>query len=154
MRASVVIASTFHTRWSRLGAGHELGLAITYLPEPVLRGTGGPLLPLRDYFAGEPFLILNGDTIMDLDLPAMIAIHRERGGLSTMALRKTTAPEAYSQIEVDSKWQIRRMRFLVDHARAIFKDYPDLLPAELATSLTAFMYCGAMICEPAIFDMM
>src|SRR5437667_11771563 len=71
-----------------------------------------------------------------------------------MALRQTYAPEASSQIGVDSKWQFRGLRCLVDHARAIFKDYPDLLPAELATSLTAFMYCGAMICEPAVFDMM
>jgi len=53
-----------------LGGGQALGLAITYSPEPVLLGTGGPLLALRDYFRGERFLLLNGDTIMDLDLPA------------------------------------------------------------------------------------
>src|SRR6266852_3994738 len=55
-----------------LGRGQALGLAITYSPEPILLGTGGPLLPLRSYFDGEPFLILNGDTIMDVDLAAML----------------------------------------------------------------------------------
>src|SRR5215472_774208 len=84
-----------------LGDGRSLGLAITYSPEPVLLGTGGSLVALRDYFGGEPFLILNGDTILDLDLPAMIAMHRERGALVTMALRETCSPEAYSRIEID-----------------------------------------------------
>jgi len=31
-----------------LGDGGALGLAITYAPEPILAGTGGPLLGLRD----------------------------------------------------------------------------------------------------------
>jgi len=137
-----------------LGRGQALGLAITYSPEPTLLGTGGPLVVLRDYFGGEPFLILNSDTIMDLDLPAMIAMHRERGTLATMALRASAASETYSQIEIDGKGQIRRMRLLIDRARGRFDDYPDALASELASDLRALMYCGAMICEPAVLDMM
>ena len=137
-----------------LGCGQALGLAITYSPEPVLLGTGGPLLALRDYFGDEPFLLLNGDTIMDLDLPAMIAMHRERGALATMALRETASPETYSQIEIDTNGQIRRMRLLIDRARGRFDDYPDALAAALAAKLIPLMYCGAMICEPAVLEMM
>jgi NDP-sugar pyrophosphorylase family protein len=137
-----------------LGRGQALGLAITYSPEPVLLGTGGPLLALRDYFRGEPFLLLNGDTIMDLDLPAMIAMHRERGAIATMALRETPSPEAYSQIEIDTNGQIRRMRLLIDRTRGRFDDYPDAFPAELAAELTPLMYCGAMICEPVVLEIM
>src|SRR5262249_25967208 len=107
-----------------LGRGHALGLTITYAPEPVLLGTGGPLLALREYFGREPFLLLNSDTIMDLDLPAMIAMHRERGSLATLALRETASPDGYSQIEIDGSGQIRRMRLLVD--RAHFEDYPPV----------------------------
>ena len=113
-----------------LGRGQALGLAITYAPEPTLLGTGGPLVALRDYFGGAPFLILNGDTIMDLDLPAMIAMHRARGALATMALRESASPEAYSRIEIDGNGQIRRMRLLVDRARGRFDDYPDALASE------------------------
>jgi NDP-sugar pyrophosphorylase family protein len=137
-----------------LGPRAALGLAITFSPEPVLLGTGGPLLALRDYFGGEPFLILNGDTIMDLDLPAMIARHRERGALVTMALRETGSPAAYSQIEIDSRQQIRRMRLLSDRTRGEFDNYPDALPAQLAADLKPLMYCGAMICQPSVFQMM
>src|SRR5215469_9581130 len=137
-----------------LGRGQALGLDITYSPEPVLLGTGGPLLALRDYFYGEPALILNSDTIMDLDLPAMIAMHRERGAIATMALCETASPEAYSQIEIDTNEQIRRMRLLIERTRGRFDDYPDAFPAELAAELTPLMYCGAMICEPAVRENM
>jgi NDP-sugar pyrophosphorylase family protein len=137
-----------------LGRGNRLGLTITYSPEPILLGTGGCLLPLRRYFTGEPFLMLNGDTIMDLDLPAMIAMHRDRGALATMALRETAASEDYSQIEIDANRQIRRMRLLVDRAHRRFDDYPDKIAAEFGPDLRALMYCGAMICEPAVFEMM
>jgi mannose-1-phosphate guanylyltransferase len=135
-----------------LGQGDALGLEITYSPEPILLGTGGPLISLRSYFGSESFLILNGDTIMDLDLPAMIAIHRECGAVGTMALRKTEAPRAYSQIEIDAHCQIRRMRLL--NARAGFEEYPQALGVEITAGLRPLMYCGAMICEPAVLDTM
>jgi len=137
-----------------LGRGEGLGLAISYSPEPILLGTGGPLLSLRSYFGGESFLILNGDTIMDLDLPVMIANHRQRGAVATMALRKTVSPEVYSQIEIDAKGQIRRMRLLTDRAHGGFDDSPERLAAEITAGLRPLMYCGAMICEPAVLDMM
>jgi mannose-1-phosphate guanylyltransferase len=136
-----------------LGSGEELGLMITYSPESILLGTGGPLLQLRGFFGTEPFLILNGDTIMDLDVPAMITSHRQRGAVATMALRETTFPAGYSQIEIDGNGQIRRMRLLVGAARGAFEDYPDVLAPELHLNLTPLMYCGAMICEPAVYDM-
>jgi NDP-sugar pyrophosphorylase family protein len=135
-----------------LGSGQELGLTITYSPEPTLLGTGGPLLALRSYFAGEPFLILNGDTIMDLDLPAMIAHHRERSAIVTMALRRTTSPDVYSQVEIDRIGQIRRMRLLIDGKQGKFEDYP-VLSAEKSAELRPLMYCGAMICEPEVLEM-
>jgi NDP-sugar pyrophosphorylase family protein len=137
-----------------LGRGEALGLAITYSPEPVLLGTGGPLLVLRDYFGGEPFVLLNSDTIMDLDLPAMIAMHRGHGALVTMALRETASPEAYSQIEIDTNRQIWRMRLLADRARGRFDNYPDTLPAEMHAKLRPLMYCGAMVCQPAVLETM
>src|SRR5215469_5002626 len=131
-----------------------LGLAITYSPEPILLGTGGPLLPLRNYFGRESFLILNSDTIMDLDLKALIALHRGRGAVATMALRATASSEVYSMIEVDRRGEIRRMRLLSNRASVRFDDHPPNLAAEICAHLRPLMYCGAMICEPTILDMM
>src|SRR5260370_27048143 len=63
-----------------LGDGSQLGLRITYAPEAVLLGTGGPLNGLREFLGGneDTFVIANSDTILDLDLCAMLAFHRDR----------------------------------------------------------------------------
>jgi mannose-1-phosphate guanylyltransferase len=132
-----------------LGNGESLGLSINYSPEPHLMGTGGPLLALRDYFANEPFLILNSDTIIDLDVTHLIASHREHGGLATLVLRSNRNLDTYSRIEIDSSARIRRMRLLKARPRGEFDDYPPDLDPAIAVSSKPYMYCGVMVCEPA-----
>jgi mannose-1-phosphate guanylyltransferase/phosphomannomutase len=136
-----------------LGDGSSLGLQITYSPERVLAGTGGPLAVLKDYFGNEPFVLLNCDTILDLDLSGMIEFHRERGGLATFVLRGGGDPDAYSRIECDDRGRIRRMRLLKGRARGEFIDYPDTLDARVAATLMPYMYCGVMVCGPEVFGM-
>jgi NDP-sugar pyrophosphorylase family protein len=133
-----------------LGDGSQLGMRITYAPEPVLLGTGGPLNGLREYLGGDSFVIANSDGILDLDLAAMIAIHRERGALATIALFKPANIDYYSLIEIDADEKIRRMRLLMRRSPLEFDDYPkDLAPA----ALSSFMYCGVIVAEPAVLDM-
>jgi NDP-sugar pyrophosphorylase family protein len=137
-----------------LGDGRARGLTITYSPEAVLMGTGGPLLALRDYLADETFVILNSDTIMDLDLAGVIAWHREHGGLATLVLRASPHAKAYSRIEIDAAARIRRMRLLKGRAPAAFDDYPHVLDPTVAATLQPYMYCGVMVCEPATLSAM
>jgi mannose-1-phosphate guanylyltransferase len=141
-----------------LGDGRALGIAISYSPEPTLRGTGGPLLALRDYLADAPFIVLNCDTIIDLDLARIMAFHREHGALATLVLRTSGEAESYSRIEIDTASRIRRLRLLAGRARGEssvrFTDYPKILSDELEPALTPYMYCGVMICEPAILASM
>lgn len=132
---------------SALGCGDALGVRITYSPEPKLLGTGGPLLALRGFFGDEPFVMLNCDTIMGLDLPRMIRLHRERGAIATFALR--AGSDAYSRIEIDRDGRIRRMCLLRGRAAGEFDDFPPALPASVEAELKPYMYCGAMICEPS-----
>jgi NDP-sugar pyrophosphorylase family protein len=136
-----------------LGDGSSLGLKITYSPERVLTGTGGPLAVLREYFDNEPFVLLNCDTILDLDLARLIGFHRERGGMATFVLRAGADPDAYSRIECDSQGRIERMRLMAGRTRGNFVDYPRDLDAKVAGTLTPYMYCGVMVCEPEVFAM-
>ena len=76
---------------SRLGDGTEFGVRVRYSWEqPVLGSAGGPrhALPLLTDAGDETFLIVNGDTLTNLDLSALIARHRASGALVTMALIK------------------------------------------------------------------
>jgi NDP-sugar pyrophosphorylase family protein len=137
-----------------LGSGDALGVRITYAPEVTLLGTGGPLPGLREFFGKETFAILNCDTIIDLDLRTLAEFHRKRGGLATLVLRESDTPETYSRIEIGADSRVRRMRLLRRRAPVEFDDYEPALDAADAARLAAYMYCGVLLCEPALFDLM
>jgi NDP-sugar pyrophosphorylase family protein len=137
---------------SALGNGDSLGVRITYSPEPMLLGTGGPLAALRGFLDDGPFVMLNCDTIMGLDLATMIRFHRDRGGLATFALRESGNSSAYSIIEIDREARIRRMRLLRGRSRGEFDDYPQDVSATISQTLQPTMYCGALVAEPAVLQ--
>jgi NDP-sugar pyrophosphorylase family protein len=137
-----------------LGDGSHLGMRITYAPEPVLLGTGGPLVGLRKYLGGESFVIANSDTILDLDLASMIAFHRDRAALATIALFSPSNPDYYSRLEIDDESRIRRMRLLIRREPPDFDDYPKELATDVASRLSPYTYCGVLIAEPAVFELM
>jgi NDP-sugar pyrophosphorylase family protein len=151
-----IVAINLHHLGSQLkaalGDGESLGLKITYAPEPVLAGTGGPLLGLRDFFTDQPFVIVNGDTIIDLDLGPVLEIHEERRSLVTMVLRASGDPDGYSRIEIDPARRIRRMRLLRPRTRGQFDDFPS--DRFDGVTLTPCMFCGVMVCNPTVLAML
>jgi len=133
-----------------LGTGHAMGLDITYAPEPTLLGTGGTLLALKDYFGDEAFCVMNADNIIDLDLTAMLAFHRDRGAIASFLLFRPENISRYSRIEIDRDFKIRRMRLLKRPNE--FEDYPAELPD--GASLESYMFCGVYVCEPVVLKSM
>lgn len=69
------------------GDGSRLGLRITYSVESKPLGTGGAVLNAAPLLDGS-FLLLNGDTALEVDLASLAAYHRARGGLITMVGRR------------------------------------------------------------------
>jgi NDP-sugar pyrophosphorylase family protein len=136
-----------------LGSGSQLGLHITYAPEPVLLGTGGPLNGLRNFLGGDTFAIVNSDTILDLDLSAMLAFHRNRAALATIALFHPANLDYYSRLEIDAAEKLRRMRLLVRRSPLQYDDYPPNLDDGVAATLSGFMYCGVIVAEPAVLKL-
>lgn len=136
---------------SALGDGARLGIDIVWSPEPVLFGTGGPLGGLAGFLGSDTFVVANSDTILNLDLAAMIAFHRDRGALATLALARPENLDYYSKIEIDAGARVRRMRLLTSAVRAEYDDYAD--PSGVASSLESFMYCGVIVAEPAVLKL-
>ena len=67
------------------GDGSRFGLRIAYVEESRPLGTAGPLAlcrPLLD--AGEPFVLMNGDIVTQLDFARMARFHRDRGARLTI----------------------------------------------------------------------
>ena len=86
-----------------VGDGSDLDVRIRYSWEmPVLGSAGGPrhALPLVTRDGDESFLIVNGDTLTDLDLGSLLARHRESGALVTMALIPNPRPDKYGGVSV------------------------------------------------------
>jgi mannose-1-phosphate guanylyltransferase len=83
------------------------GLEIKTVFEPQILGTGGGIGQTRDFWKSDPFLVINGDIVTDLDLSRAMAFHRSHGGPITLILQDYPA---FNQIEVDHQGCIRRFR--------------------------------------------
>ncbi len=140
-----------------LGDGSALGLRIRYAPEPVLLGTGGPLNGLREFLGGNKsentFVVANADTILDLDLRAMLAFHRDHAALATIALFRPANLDDYSRLEIDAEQRLRRMRLLTRRSALKYDDYPPTLDGAIAATLSPFMYCGVIVADSAVLDL-
>ena len=92
---------------AEVGDGSDLGLHVRYSWEqPVLGSAGGPrhALPLltdRTRGGADTFLIVNGDTLTDLDLETIVRDHRGSGALVTMAMIPNPHPEKYGGVIVE-----------------------------------------------------
>jgi NDP-sugar pyrophosphorylase family protein len=93
---------------SIVGDGTDLGLRARYSWEqPVLGSAGGPrhALPLVTHTPADTFLIVNGDTLTDVDAEALLARHQASGALVTMALIENPDPGKYGGVLVsDDGW--------------------------------------------------
>lgn len=90
-----------------LGDGERFGMRLHYAYEPELRGTAGAVHNFPGFF-DQPFLVVYGDLLMEFDLDDLINIHRERGALMTLALKRTTTPHSQGMIELDAEGRVTR----------------------------------------------
>ncbi len=83
------------------GRGEGLGVRIDYAIEREKLGTGGGLklaLGLAD--RSDPYLLAtNGDILTDLDVAALVALHRESNNVATISLTQLQSP--YGIVESD-----------------------------------------------------
>jgi NDP-sugar pyrophosphorylase family protein len=92
-----------------VGNGSRYGLRILYSREPAILGTGGGLKQAELYFSGEPVLVLNGDTLVDLDLGALCEFHQQHAAMATLVLRKDPEAARWGLVEIDSDNRIVRI---------------------------------------------
>src|SRR4051794_10990422 len=117
------------------GDGADSGLGIRYVVEPAPLGTAGAVR-----YAGESLresvVVFNGDVLTQVDLAAVIALHRARHAKATIVLTPVENPSAYGLVETDPEGNIRR-----------FLEKPS---ADEITSDT--INAGIYILEPDTFD--
>lgn len=119
-----------------LGDGGRYGVKITYSHEQEILGTGGALKFAHELLEDDTFVVLNSDTILDLDLDAILAAHRARGAIATMVLRGDARQQEFGQIDVDPTGRVRR---ILGQGSAL----PDL---------RSLMFSGVHVIEPRFLE--
>jgi NDP-sugar pyrophosphorylase family protein len=123
-----------------LGDGSRWDMQIAYSYEPELLGTGGGLKKAEEFFEGESFLVMNGDTLINVDLPALQEFHRSQAGVATLVLRDDPHAEQWGAVESDAQDRILRI-----NGRGL-----DLFA--LPTVAHTRMFAGVHILHPSLLD--
>ncbi|MCK5474410.1 MAG: nucleotidyltransferase family protein [Candidatus Aenigmarchaeota archaeon] len=92
------------------GDGSELGINITYSEEKEALGTAGCLAKLKDELNGEPFLVMGGDNLTNLDITDFMRFHNEKKGIASIALVEIEVPVEYGVADLEDDKSILRFR--------------------------------------------
>jgi mannose-1-phosphate guanylyltransferase/phosphomannomutase len=90
------------------GDGDDLGMMLQYANEEVPLGTAGSVKNAEEALRDEPFLVISGDALTDIDLTALVAFHRQRGAMVTIALKRVPDPLEFGIVIVDETGRIDR----------------------------------------------
>jgi mannose-1-phosphate guanylyltransferase/phosphomannomutase len=117
------------------GDGSEQGVALTYSVEDSPLGTAGSVMLARAQLT-EPFVVISGDSLTDIDLVAAVRFHRERRAIATIVLKPVPNPLEYGVVVVDEGGAVQRF---------IEKPSWGEVISDLANT-------GIYVLDPAVFD--
>jgi mannose-1-phosphate guanylyltransferase/phosphomannomutase len=89
----IVVTVAFQANAIRtyFGNGAEFGVRMVYATEENPLGTAGSVRNAMDEL-DEPFLVISGDVVTDIDLAAVVDLHRDKKALATIALKAMENP--------------------------------------------------------------
>ena len=118
-----------------IGDGADIGIRIRYAVEPSPLGTGGAIRFAATHI-DETVLVFNGDVLTQVDLGALLELHRSRSARATIVLTPVDNPTAYGLVETDPAGKVRR-----------FLEKPS--PNEITCNT---INAGIYVLEPDTFD--
>jgi NDP-sugar pyrophosphorylase family protein len=134
-----IIVNTHSNADSLHAALAESPLPVLFSHEPRLQGSGGGVREARDALIGpEPFLVVNADMVVDIDVDALLGAHQSRGALVTLLLRDDPRKERFGTLGFDSQGRVTR---IVDLVRT-------------GPERGSGLFTGVHVMEPALLDRM
>lgn len=112
---------------AHFGDGTRFGVRIAHVREAEPLGTAGAVRAARHSLT-EPFLVLYGDTLLDVDLARLAAFHRQAGGIGTLFVHPNDHPHDSDLLEAAPDHRIRRFLPKPHPAGAVL---PNLVSAAL-----------------------
>lgn len=89
---------------ARYADRRDLDLVFSVEAEPL--GTGGALRNALPYVSSDPFLVLNGDSLCDVDLARLLAFHQSRKAVATLVLARPNERNDGGIVEIDEALKI------------------------------------------------
>jgi mannose-1-phosphate guanylyltransferase len=112
------------------------GLALDYVVEPEPLGTGGAIRFAANG-VDRTFLALNGDSLREADIGALLAFHRRSRAKATILLARVPDPARYGLVRTDDRGRVTG-----------FLEKPP--PEEIDTDL---INAGLYVLEPEVLDL-
>ncbi|MGI8754147.1 MAG: sugar phosphate nucleotidyltransferase [Acidimicrobiales bacterium] len=114
------------------------GVGLHYAVEDhPLDTAGGIAFAARQAGIDEPFVVVNGDVLTDLDVAALIKLHQARGAEATIALTPVADPSAFGVVPTDDS----------DRVTAFIEKPPR---GEAPTNL---INAGTYVLDPSVLDL-
>jgi NDP-sugar pyrophosphorylase family protein len=125
---------------ARIGDGSSYGLRIVYSMEEKILDTGGGIKNAEPLLHNHPFVVINGDTIMDAPLDELIEAHQRRKATATMFLRADPDAARYGIVRTDADSRVRSVL--------------DRPPMPANAGWHPYMFAGLHIFDPRVFTFM
>ena len=85
------------------GDGRKWDVSIEYSNEPQPLGTAGAVKFAERFLSyASDFLVMNGDSLLELDFRKFMQFHLEHGGWASIAVRKVPDAARYGTVQVDA----------------------------------------------------
>jgi len=81
------------------GNGDKFGVNIEYVEEKKMMGTAGALSLIKEKLT-EPFFIINGDLVTNLDFEKMLDFHKKHNSIATMGVKKYVINSPYGEVNL------------------------------------------------------
>jgi NDP-sugar pyrophosphorylase family protein len=152
---------------NQFGDGRNLDVQIQYSREPFPLGTAGAVKLAQHYLAPVPdFLVINGDSFLEVDFHELLRFHRAHRGLISVAVLSVQDSGRYGTVQVGAGNRITRFEEKTGNAspglvnagvyafnRALFEHIPqgpaslerDIFPMVLDRGVYALEQVGLFI---------
>jgi mannose-1-phosphate guanylyltransferase/phosphomannomutase len=90
------------------GDGSALGVSMQYSVEQSPAGTAGSVKLAEGFLRDDTFIVISGDALTDFDLGEIVAFHKQRGAMATIALKRVENPLEFGVVVVNEEGRIER----------------------------------------------
>jgi D-glycero-alpha-D-manno-heptose 1-phosphate guanylyltransferase len=92
---------------NKLGTGQNLGVTIEYSRERQSLGTAGAIKLAKTYLHGlREFVVMNGDSFLEVDIHQLLDFHHSHGGVATVAVVEVENAGRYGTVCAEASHRV------------------------------------------------